>query len=107
MDKTLFLDPSLCTLRGHEYDARKFIDYLFLKQAEMIGPQAGGLLVICEHLRATVPKISTATIEKLVRVLKQESFGYNVLFSELCDLEKLPRYKSAEEFFENFLRKYL
>ncbi len=73
----------------------------------MIGLQTEGVLAICEQLRATVPKVSTASIEKLVRVLKKESFAYNVLFAEFSDLEKLPRYKSAEELLENFLRKYL
>jgi hypothetical protein len=107
MSNTLFLDPSLCTLRGHAYDARKFIDYLFLQQAEMIGRQSESLLATCEHLRATIPKISAATIEKLVRILKQENFAYNALFIEFSDFEKLLRYKSAEEFLESFLRKYL
>jgi len=42
MDKMLDLDPSLCTLRGHGNDARKLLDYLFSKQAEMIGYQTEG-----------------------------------------------------------------
>jgi len=107
MDKMLDLDPSLCTLRGHGNDARKLLDYLFSKQAEMIGHQTEGPLVpICERLHATVPKISSITIETLVRILRTEPSAYSQLFSELCDLEKLPNCNSADEFLVRFILKF-
>ncbi len=106
MDKIVLLDPNLCTLRGHAYDPRKFLDYLFQKQTEMIGTRTEGVLPVSEHLRTTIPKISTAVIEKFVRVLKSDPAAYNVFFAEIYDIDKLPLYNSAEKFLENFLRKY-
>ena len=106
MDKIVLLDPDLCTLRGHGYDPRKFLDYLFQKQTEMIGVQGENILPVSEHLRTTVPKISTATIAKFVRVLKSDPAAYKIFFADIYDIEKLPLYSSAEKFLENFLRKY-
>jgi hypothetical protein len=106
MDKIVLLDPNLCHLRGHGYDPRKFLDYLFQKQTEMLGVQTEGALPVSEYLRTTVPKISKAVIERFSRVLKSNPAAYKTLLSEIYDIEKLPLYKSAEKFLENFLRKY-
>jgi hypothetical protein len=108
MSKALDLDPRLCTLRGHSHDARKFLDYIFLKQAEMIDDQTESLLLVsvCELLHATVPKISSKTIERFSRVLRTEPSAYCAFFAAVCELEKLPNYNSAEGFLEKFLLKF-
>ena len=70
------------------------------------GVRRDDVLPVSEQLRTTVPKISTTTIAKCVRVLKCDPATYKIFFAEIYDIEKLPLYSSAEKFLENFLRKY-